>query len=311
MDHQSPVPQSRPHTIAASREEGGRGGHGKPVETHYIRIEPRSGWRAVDWKELVAYRDLFWLFVKRDVTVRYKQTVLGFGWALIRPVFSMVVFTVIFGNLAGVPSDGAPYALFSYVALLPWTYFSGALSASTNSLIAQKGIFTKVYFPRLIIPTTPLLTGLVDFGLAFLVLIGLMAWYGVAPTAWVLFLPVLILIMVVAAAGVGLWLSSLAVQYRDISQAMGFAVQILMYAAPVVWGTSLIAEKFPQHGDTLRLLYGLYPITGVIEGFRAALIGTTPMPWDLIGMGAASATVLCLTGARYFRRMEHTFADVA
>ena len=276
-----------------------------------IRIEPPEGWQLVNWRELVAYRDLLVQFVLRDVSARYKQTVLGYAWAVIRPVFSMVVFTVIFGNLAAVPSDGAPYALFSYAALLPWTYFSGALSGATSSLTAQKGIFTKVYFPRLIIPLAPVITGLVDFAIAFVVLGGLMVYYGVAPTLNVVFLPLLILIMVATAFGAGLWLSSLSVQYRDVNQAMTFAMQLLMYAAPVVWPVSLIVEKFPVWGETLRLVYGLYPMAGVIEGFRASLLGTVPMPWDLIAIGAGVAAFLVVTGSLLFRRMERTFADVA
>lgn len=289
------------------RPDGLAGGQSEP----FIRIEPPKGWRLVNWRELVAYRDLLAQFVLRDVSARYKQTVLGYAWAVIRPVFSMVIFTVVFGNLAAVPSDGVPYALFSYAALLPWTYFSGALGGATSSLTAQKGIFTKVYFPRLIIPLTPVLTGLIDFAIASLILGVLMVYYGVAPTLNVVFLPLLILIMVATAFGAGLWLSSLSVQYRDVSQAMTFAMQLLMYAAPVVWPVSLIVEKFPVWGETLRLVYGLYPMAGVIEGFRSSLLGTVPMPWDLIAIGAGVAAFLVVTGSLVFRRMERTFADVA
>lgn len=300
---------TEPSPLAVQPRPNGRegGAQGEP----FIRIEPPKGWRLVNWRELVAYRDLLVQFVLRDVSARYKQTVLGYAWAVIRPVFSMVVFTVIFGNLAAVPSDGVPYALFSYAALLPWTYFSGALGGATSSLTAQKGIFTKVYFPRLIIPLAPVITGLVDFAIASVVLAGLMAYYGVAPTLNVVFLPLLILIMVATAFGAGLWLSSLSVQYRDVNQAMTFAMQLLMYAAPVVWPVSLIVEKFPVWGEMLRLVYGLYPIAGVIEGFRASLLGTVPMPWDLIAIGAGVAAFLVVTGSLVFRRMERNFADVA
>ena len=277
----------------------------------HIVIEPPRGWRLVNWRELVDYRDLLVQFVLRDVSARYKQTVLGYAWAVIRPLFSMVVFTVVFGNLASVPSDGVPYALFSFAALLPWTYFSSALSGSTDSLVAQKAIFTKVYFPRLIIPAAPVFTALVDFAIASVMLAVLMVYFGVAPTVNALFLPLLIVMMVATALGGGLWLSSLAVQYRDVSQAMSFAMQLLMYAAPVVWPVSLITEKFPEYGETIRLVYGLYPMAGVIEGFRAALLGTTPMPWDLIGIGAVSSAITLVTGAFVFRRMERVFADVA
>ncbi len=277
----------------------------------YLRIAPKKGWQVIDWRELVAYRDLFWFLTLRDVTVKYKQTILGLGWAVIRPVFSMVVFTVVFGGLASVPSDGVPYALFSFAALLPWTYFSTALNASTGSLVANSGMLTKVYFPRLIIPTTPVLSNLADFGIAFIILLGMMAWFGVMPTAAVVFLPVLILMMMLTAVGTGLWLSALAIQYRDVNQAMQFIVQLGMYAAPVVWPVSLITEKLPVWGETIRLVYALYPMAGVIEGFRASLLGTTAMPWDLIGIGFASALFMAVTGAFYFKRMERVFADVA
>ncbi len=269
-----------------------------------IVIEPKSGWRLIDWKELWAYRDLFFFLVWRDVKVLYKQTVLGFGWAILRPLFSMVIFSVVFGRLAKVPSDGVPYPIFSYAALLPWTYFSTSLTYSTTSLVTNTNLITKVYFPRLVIPMTPVLTGLVDLGIASSILALMMLWYGIAPTVNIFFVPVLILLMMLTAAGVGMWLSALAVRYRDIKHAIQFIVQALMYAAPVVWPVSLI----PQH---YRLLYGLYPMAGVIEGFRSALIGSTPMPWDLIGVGTLSALILALSGALYFRRMERVFADVA
>lgn len=300
------------HGQQAAVALSGTNGHTtEPEPEHFVRIVPPTGWQFVNWREVIQYRDLLWTQVHRGVTVAYKQTVLGFGWAIIRPVFSMVVFTVIFGKLAKVPSDGVPYALFSYAGLLPWQYFGGALGGTTTSLVGNRNIFTKVYFPRLILPLVPLGTGLVNFGIAFVILMGLMAWYGVAPTLWVLFLPVLILILMMTALGAGLWLSSLALQYRDVGKMVGFASQLLMYAAPVVWPVSLIAEKFPENAEVIRLLYGLYPMAGVIEGFRAALLGTVPMPWDLIGMGALTATLLTVTGAFYFRRTEHVFADVA
>ncbi|MEM8598306.1 MAG: ABC transporter permease [Bacteroidota bacterium] len=286
-------------------------GHASAAGKQIVRVEPPSGWQFVNWREVLAYRDLLWTQVHRGVTVAYKQTVMGFGWAIFGPVFSMVVFTVIFGNLAKVPSDGVPYALFSYTALLPWQYFAGALGGTTSSLVGNRGIFTKVYFPRLILPLVPLGTGLVGFGISFGVLICLMIWYAVVPTLWVLFLPVLIAILMLTALGVGLWLSSLALQYRDVGRIVGYAKQLLMYAAPVVWPVSLLAEKFPENVELIRILYGLYPMAGVIEGFRAAILGTVPMPWDLIGMGTITAVVLTVTGAFYFRRTEHLFADVA
>ena len=271
-------------------------------------IKPRSGWQLIDWRELLRYKDLLYFMVKREVTVLYKQTILGFSWAIIRPVFSMIIFSIIFGNLAKIPSDGIPYPVFSYVALVPWTYFSTAMTRSTQSLISGAGIFTKVYFPRLIIPLTPVIAGLVDFVIALAVVGVLMLYYSILPTLNVLWLPLLIVLMIMTSAGIGMWLSALAIQYRDVGFATQFMSQLLMYAAPVVWPVSLIGEKF---GDTARLIYGLYPLVGVIEGFRSALLGHNPMPWDLIGMGSITAVFLFVTGALYFQRKERIFADVA
>lgn len=277
-----------------------------PVAT--VRIEQTSGWQLINLKELVAYRDLFFFLVWRDVKVLYKQTVMGFSWALIRPIFQVAVFTFIFGNLAKVSSDGVPYALFNYVAMVPWTYFQASMTSATSSLVSNKGMLTRIYFPRLIIPMTSVLAKLVDFGIGLAFVVAPMAYYGVVPTWHVLALPLLILLMMMLAAGVGMWLSALTIQYRDINHATSFIAQILMYAAPVVWPVSLITETY---GETVRLLYGIYPMAGIIEGFRAALLGSTPMPWDLIGIGSISTVFLFVTGAFYFRRMERRFADVA
>ena len=273
-----------------------------------IVIEPKKGWQLIDWKEIKEYKDLFYFLVLRDIKALYKQTVLGFAWAIIRPVFSMIVFSVVFGGLAKVPSDGIPYPIFSYVALIPWTYFSTAVTFSTQSLITGKEIFTKVYFPRLIIPLTPVLSKLVDFFIAFVILFGLMAWYKIVPTINILWIPLLIILMMLTASGIGMWLSALAIQYRDIPHGIQFLSQLLMYAAPVVWPVSLISEKF---GESAKLIYGLYTMAGVIEGFRSALLGHNPMPWDLIGMGTLTAVILFITGALYFKRKERIFADVA
>jgi len=273
-----------------------------------IIIEPQKGWQLIDWKELIEYKDLFYFFVLRDIKALYKQTILGFSWAIIRPVFSMIVFSVVFGRLAKIPSDSIPYPIFTYAALVPWTYFSTAMSSSTQSLISGSGMFTKVYFPRLIIPLTPVLSKLVDFGIAFVILFGLMAWYGIAPTINILWIPYLILLMILTSAGIGMWLSALAIQYRDIPHGIQFLSQLLMYAAPVVWPVSLIADKF---GSTAKLVYGIYPMAGVIEGFRSALLSHNPMPWGMIGMGSLTAVVLFITGALYFKRKERIFADVA
>lgn len=273
-----------------------------------IHIRPKKGWQLIDWKDMGEYRDLFYFLILRDIKALYKQTVLGFSWAIIRPVFSMIVFSVVFGGLAKVPSDGIPYPIFSYAALIPWTYFSTAMTFSTQSLIASTSIFTKVYFPRLIIPLTPVFSKLVDFGISFLILFILMAWYRIIPTLNILWIPLLILLMILTASGIGMWLSALAIQYRDIPHGIQFLSQLLMYAAPVVWPVSLIAKKY---GETAELLYGLYPMAGVIEGFRSSLLAHNPIPWSLIGMGSISAVTLFFTGALYFKRKERIFADVA
>ncbi len=273
----------------------------QPVEKLIIDADQRLP--LIDWRELRQYRDLFYFLVWRDVKTRYAQSVLGVGWAVVQPVFSMIVFTIVFGNLANVDSDGVPYAIFSYTALVPWTYFSGALTGASGSLSGASGMITKVYFPRLVIPFAPVLGKLVDFGIAMLLLFGMMLWFQIAPTLGIIFLPVLILLMMATASGMGMWLTALSVQYRDINYAMGFLVQLLMYAAPVVYPASAVPEQF-------RLLYSLFPMAGVIEGFRSALLGTNPMPWDMIAVGTISALFIFISGAAYFRRMESIFADV-
>jgi len=267
-------------------------------------IERKSGWRALDLRELFLYRDLFRFLVYRDVMVLYKQTILGFGWAVVRPVLSMIVFSVVFGRLAKIPSDGIPYPLFSFAALVPWTYFQSAVTGSTTSLVASTHLISRVYFPRIIIPLTPVIAGLVDFAIALVVLGVMMALYGVTPTISVVYLPLMILIMALTAASVGLWLSVFAIQYRDVRFALQFVIQLLLYAAPVVWPASLIPEQY-------RVFYGFYPMAGVIEGFRSALLGTHPMPWDLIAAGSFTAAVLFVSGVLHFRRTERVIADVA
>lgn len=278
-----------------------------PPKPHRIVIEPPRGWIRIDWRELYAYRDLFLLMVKRDVQVLYRQTVLGLSWAILRPFISMILFTFIFGRVARVSSDGLPYPLFSYTALVPWTYFSTAVLASTMNLAANSTMLSKVYFPRLVFPLTPIASKFVDFAIAFAFIPIFMVYYRIPPTANIVFLPLLVLIMALASAGLGMLLSALAVQYRDINYASQFLMQILMYAAPVVWSISALTARI---GENMRLVYGLYPMVGVIEGFRSALLGANPMPWDLILMGSISSILLFLAGAYYFRQMEARFADV-
>jgi len=275
------------------------------ISDHNIRtvIDASSREKLINWQELWRYRDLFYFLIWRDIKTRYAQSVLGIGWAIIQPLFSMVVFTIVFGNLAKVSSDGVPYAIFSYAALVPWTYFSSALTDSTNSLVNASSMITKVYFPRLVLPIAPVFGKLIDFGIAMVILAGFMLYFQIAPTIWALFLPYLILLMILSAAGIGMWLTAMAVQYRDIRYAMSLVVTLLMYAAPVVYPASSVPEQW-------RVLYSINPMVGVIEGFRASLLGTTAMPWDFILVGTISAVVFFFSGLVYFRRMEKIFADV-
>ena len=267
-------------------------------------VEARSSWQFLNWRECWEYRDLLYFLVLRDFSVLYKQTVLGISWALLNPLFNMVVFTIIFGRMLNVGSDGTPYPVFTFAALLPWTYFSQALIGATNSLISGSTIFTKVYFPRAFIPLVPVFSRLIDFAIACLLLAIMIGVYRIHPNWQIVFLPVPICLMILSAAGLGIWLSALALQYRDVRHAMTFLVQVLMYAAPVVWPVSKIPEAY-------RVWYGIYPMGGVIEGFRACLLGTRAMPWDLLAMGAVSSLVVLSIGGLYFRRTERIFADVA
>lgn len=274
------------------------------IPVREIVIEPTPGWRIIDWRELYEYRDLFYFLVRRAIRVRYAQSALGIGWAIIQPLVTMVVFTVIFGRLVSVPSDGADYAIFSFVALVPWTYFSTALNSAANSLVAEAGVISKIYFPRLILPFTAVLAKLVDFAIGLVLMIPLLLWYGQVPNVNILYLPLLIAIMTLTASGLGMWLAAMAIQYRDVAYALGFVIQILMYASPVIYAASAVPEAY-------QVYYGLNPMAGVIEGFRAALLGTRPMPWDFILSGTIVSLVLAVTGAYYFKRMEKVFADVA
>jgi lipopolysaccharide transport system permease protein len=267
-------------------------------------IEPTPGWRAIDFKELYRYRDMLRFLTWRSIKVLYAQSAIGIGWAVIQPLFSMLIFTVVFGWFAKIDSNGVPYSLFSLAALVPWTYFSNALLEAGNSLVSQSQMLSKVYFPRLVLPLSGVLAKLVDFCIAMLMLLGLMLVYQVFPTWNCLFLPVLILIMLASALGIGLWLTAMAIQYRDIKHALSFVVQLAMYASPVIYSASIIPVRF-------RYFYAINPMVGVIEGFRSALLGTGPMPWDLIAIGSASATVFLVSGLFYFRRQERVFSDVA
>jgi lipopolysaccharide transport system permease protein len=268
-----------------------------------IVIRPSQGWISLRLHDLWEYRELLYFLVWRDIKVRYKQTVLGAAWAIIQPFTSMVVFSLFFGKLAKVPSDNVPYPIFAYTGLVPWTFFAGALAQSSNSLVDSANLIKKVYFPRLTIPIANVLAGLVDFVLAFVVLIGMMIWYGVYPTARLLWLPLFVLLALVTALAVGLWLSVLNVEYRDVRYTVPFLTQFWMFATPIVYPSSLLKEPW-------RTVYGLNPMTGVVEGFRWALLGTKTAPGPTIAVSAAASLALLVGGAFYFRRMEKTFADV-
>ena len=269
-----------------------------------VIIEPSGPWPRIDLRELWAYRNLFLFLVWRDIKVRYAQTVLGAGWAILQPVIAMVVFTVIFGNFAKIPSDGVPYPVFSLAALVPWIYFSTALTTASNSLIANPNLITKVYLPRLVIPIAPVLAGLVDFAIALVILFAMMLAFGIVPSSGVAVLPMLVLIMMMAAAGIGCLLAALNVQYRDVKHIVPFLVQVLMFASPIVYPMSLVPEAY-------RVAYALNPMAGVIEGFRSVLLGTNSISWSLLSVSAVSSVVFLTIGALYFRRMERVFADVA
>ncbi|MBX6362395.1 MAG: ABC transporter permease [Gemmatimonadetes bacterium] len=253
--------------------------------------------------ELWRYRDLFFFFVWRDIKTRYAQSVLGVGWAVAQPFVTMVVFTVVFGKVAKISSDGRPYAIFSFCGLVPWTYFANTLSDASSSLVKNSAMLGKIYFPRMIMPLTPVLGRLLDFGIAFVMLLGLMLWFRTPPTPAAVLLPFLILMVALTASGLGMFLSALAVQYRDVTYAMGLVVQMLMYAAPVVYPASLVPEPY-------RMFYALNPMVGAIEGFRATLLGAVTMPWTLIAVSGASAVVILAAGAFYFTAKEPVFADV-
>ena len=281
-------------------ETAGPGPHEPSVPT--IVIRPPRRWVPVDFNELWEYRELLYFFTWRDVKLRYKQTGLGIAWAIIQPLFLMVVFSLFFGGLAKIPSDGIPYPLFSLAALLPWTLFAEGMTRSTISMVSNAGIMTKVYFPRLIMPVASIMSPLVDFCVAFGILILMMAYYGFVPTINIIFLPLLVIFAMMTSLAVGLWLSALNVKYRDFQYTVPFLIQIWMFASPVVYPASMVPEQF-------RFLYALNPMTGVIEGFRWALLGTNP-PTTMIFISFVVVIVLLVSGVFYFRRMEQYFADI-
>jgi lipopolysaccharide transport system permease protein len=269
----------------------------------HLVLEPPRGWQTLDLKELWRYREMLVFFAWRDIKVRYRQTVLGAAWAVLQPVLTMIIFSVIFGELAKLPSEGIPYPVFTFTALLPWQLFAFALTSSSNSLIANQQLITKVYFPRLIIPISSIIAGLVDFLVAFGVLMVMMLGYGIAPTAAIWTLPLFLLLAVASATGVGLWFSALNVKYRDIRYVVPFLTQFWMYLTPIAYSSELIPEKW-------RWLYSLNPMTGVVEGFRWALLGKSALDVPLLMVSAAVVAVIFITGLYYFKRVESGFADV-
>lgn len=276
----------------------------EPREAPVVRIEACRRWLALDLGELWAYRDLIYFFVWRDIKVRYKQTVIGAAWAVLQPVLTMLVFSLFFGKLARIPSQGLPYPIFYYCALLPWTYFATAMQGATNVVVDQQRMITKIYFPRVALPIASVLSGLLDFAISFVVLLVLMAWYRIVPTAGaVLWLPVLTALAVLTAMGVGLWLSALNAMYRDVRYVVPFLVQFWMFASPVAYPSSLVPEKW-------RWLYGLNPMAGVIEGFRWTLTGRGEPPSILLVGSSLAVVFLVLSGLVYYHAVEGTIADV-
>ena len=274
-----------------------------PSDSSVILVKPSKGWISLKLGELWEYRELFYFLIWRDIKVRYKQTVLGATWAIIQPFFTMVVFSLFFGKLAKMPSDGIPYPIFAYAALVPWTFFAYGLNQSSNSLVGNANLIKKVYFPRLVVPISSVIGGVVDFVLAFVVLLGMMLFYGIFPTVNILWLPFLLLLAFATALGVGLWLSALNVQFRDVRYTVPFLTQFWLFATPIAYPSSLLSEPW-------RTVYGINPMVGVVEGFRWALLGTDTAPGLIIVISTLAAVITLTTGAFYFRRMEKTFADI-
>jgi lipopolysaccharide transport system permease protein len=274
-----------------------------PSDSHVILVKPSKGWISLKLGELWEYKELLYFLAWRDIKVRYKQTVLGAAWAIIQPFFTMVVFSLFFGKLAKVPSDGIPYPIFAYAALVPWTFFASGLNQSANSLVGDANLIKKVFFPRLAIPISIVIAGVVDFVLAFIVLLGMMVFYGIFPTLNIIWLPFLLLLTFVTSLGTGLWLAALNVQFRDVRYTVPFLTQFWLFASPIAYPSSLLSEPW-------RTLYGINPMVGVVEGFRWALLGTDTAPGPIMIVSSLVALALLIGGAYYFRRLEKSFADV-
>ncbi|MCK4947349.1 MAG: ABC transporter permease [Candidatus Aureabacteria bacterium] len=272
-------------------------------EEEFLEIQPSHGWRSINLGEVWRYRELLYFLTWRNIKVRYKQTVLGAAWAIIQPFFTMVIFSLFFGRLAKIPSDGIPYPIFSYAALVPWVFFANGLMQSSNTLVSSANLVRKVYFPRMVLPISAIISGAVDFILAFFVLLGMMLFYGITPTANVIWLPFLLLLALTTCLGAGMWLTAMNVQFRDVRFAVPFLIQAWLFATPIAYPSSLLSEPW-------RTLYGINPMAGVIEGFRWALLGTNTAPGPIIFVSAFVSITLLVSGVFYFRRMEKSFADV-
>jgi len=270
----------------------------------HIRIQRSHGWVSLRLGELWAYRELVYFLTWRDVKVRYKQTVLGAAWAILQPFLTMLVFSLFFGKLAKMPSDGVPYPIFVFAALVPWTFFANGLTQSSNSLVGSANLITKVYFPRLAVPVATILSGVIDFLLAFVVLLSMMFYYRMAPSGHVVWLPVFMLLALLTSLGVGLWLSAMNVQFRDVRYTIPFLTQFWMFATPIVFPITLLREPWK------RTVFAINPMVGAVEGFRWAIFGTREAPIAIVAVSFAAALTVLAAGALYFRRMERTFADI-
>jgi lipopolysaccharide transport system permease protein len=288
---------------SARHNESSSGSRTDTASRPVIRIEPSRGWVSLQLKELWRYRELLYFLTWRDIKVRYKQTALGASWAILQPFLTMVVFSLFFGRLAKIPSDGVPYPVFSYAGLLPWTFFSMGLAQSSASLVTSSNLITKVYFPRLAIPVATVLSGVVDFVLAFVVLLGMMVFYGIVPTWNMIWLPAFLLLALITCLGVGLWLSALNVKYRDVRYVIPFITQFWLFATPIAYPSALLEQPW-------RTIYGLNPMVGVVDGFRWALLDADTGPNLVLLVSSVTAILVLVAGAFYFRRMEKTFADI-
>ena len=303
MTPETKIANEAPVVVTAAMRESAPSLPSHPHATELTLIQPARSWLAWDLRELVEYRELLYFFVWREIKVRYKQTVIGAGWAVLQPLTTMAVFSLFFGRLAHIPSGGIPYPIFFYCALLPWTYFANALAGSTGSLVEHQRMITKIYFPRILLPLASVISGLLDFAIAFLLLIGMIVYYRLAPGFAVLAVPFFLLLAVTTAFAAGLWLSALNALYRDVRYVMPFLIQFWMFASPVAYPSSLVPARW-------RWLYGLNPMAGVIDGFRWSFTGQGRPDAVLLGVSTAAVVVILLGGLAFFRRVEGTIADV-